>query len=281
VRSEISNPGMQSFFDRLADAAGITNGQMTREQFTNAMTQFRAARGGAGQGGSGAAGNQQGGRGRGQGGRNPDSWAETTFQQLDKNGDGVLNSDEMPDELKAELDKWDTDHNGLIDLNEYKAYFQARMQQRMADRQGAQGQGQQNGPIYVETPAPQEDPRPVVYHSDNLPKELPTWFAQLDTDKDAQIGLYEWKVSGRSLAEFRAIDRNNDGFLTVEEVLYWQSQQKGGAGQAAASGATAPSFGDNAGSRPNFGGNGGFRRNNGGGGGFRRNNGGGGGPFGQ
>jgi EF hand len=60
---------------------------------------------------------------------------------------------------------------------------------------------------------------PIVYHSHNLPKQLPAWFQQLDTNHDAQIGLYEWKVSGRSIAEFQRMDRNNDGFLTVEEVL--------------------------------------------------------------
>ena len=52
-----------------------------------------------------------------------------------------------------------------------------------------------------------------------MPKELPAWFTQLDTDGDAQIGLYEWKDEGRSLEEFAQIDRNNDGFLTVQEVM--------------------------------------------------------------
>jgi hypothetical protein len=66
--------------------------------------------------------------------------------------------------------------------------------------------------------------RPIVYHSHNLPKELPAWFAQLDTNHDAQIGLYEWKVSGRPIAEFLRMDRNNDGFLTVEEVLLYMAQ---------------------------------------------------------
>ncbi|HEV3261853.1 MAG TPA: EF-hand domain-containing protein, partial [Gemmataceae bacterium] len=225
-RSDLTSPFLQTMFDRTADAAGITNGEMTREQWVGAMGQLQAARGGPQGAGGGApppSGNQGGGRG---GRNNPEAWvqwAENQFSQFDKNGDGVLNSDEMPDELKAELDKWDTDHNGLIDLNEFKAFFQARMQQRIAER--PTGQDPSSGPIYIETPAPEEDKKPVVYRSDNLPKGLPPWFAQLDTDKDAQIGLYEWKASGRSLDLFRTIDRNNDGFLTVEEVLFWQSNQ--------------------------------------------------------
>jgi hypothetical protein len=66
--------------------------------------------------------------------------------------------------------------------------------------------------------------RPAAHRGSRLPKELPGWFAELDTDGDGQIGLYEWKTSGRSLAEFRRIDRNDDGFLTVEEVLRYVRQ---------------------------------------------------------
>jgi hypothetical protein len=64
----------------------------------------------------------------------------------------------------------------------------------------------------------------VVYRAGNLPLDkLPPWFAQLDTDRDGQIGLYEWRRAGKPLEDFRAMDRNNDGFLTVEEVLYYQA----------------------------------------------------------
>ena len=77
-------------------------------------------------------------------------------------------------------------------------------------------------------PAPKEaeDARPLVYRVGKLPSGLPDWFAKLDLDHDGQIGLYEWKSSGRSLDEFEAIDRNNDGFLTVEEVLRYEAQNK-------------------------------------------------------
>jgi hypothetical protein len=64
----------------------------------------------------------------------------------------------------------------------------------------------------------------LVYHSHNLPKDLPAWFQELDTNHDAQISLYEWKVSGRPIADFLRMDRNNDGFLTVEEVLFYMAE---------------------------------------------------------
>jgi hypothetical protein len=48
--------------------------------------------------------------------------------------------------------------------------------------------------------------------------------AELDTNHDARIGLYEWKVSGCPFDEFQRMDRNNDGFLTVEEVLAYRAK---------------------------------------------------------
>jgi hypothetical protein len=67
-----------------------------------------------------------------------------------------------------------------------------------------------------------EDSRPTVYRLGKMPKDLPSWFEQLDTDKDGQVGLYEWKKAGRNVDEFLAMDANKDGFLTAEEVLRHQ-----------------------------------------------------------
>src|SRR5262249_15447941 len=50
---------------------------------------------------------------------------------------------------------------------------------------------------------------------------LPDWFAKLDTDKDGQIGLYEWLAAKKPIDEFKDMDRNGDGFLTPEEVLFY------------------------------------------------------------
>src|SRR5207253_1432151 len=143
-----------------------------------------------------------------------DAIAESRFRRMDKNNDGVLDADEMDEALLAEKDKWDTNHDGVIDPQEYKVYFAARMKQIQADRENMNPFG----------PAPRDDEdtekKPTVYRSGKLPKELPAWFAQLDTDGDMQIGLYEWKNSGRPLRQFLELDRNGDGFLTIEEVLY-------------------------------------------------------------
>src|SRR5205085_918923 len=69
--------------------------------------------------------------------------------------------------------------------------------------------------------------RPVVYRYGKLPtKELPSWFVELDTDKDGQVGLYEWRGK-RPLKEFKEYDLNGDGFITAEECLAVQKVQDG------------------------------------------------------
>src|SRR5262249_19342814 len=52
------------------------------------------------------------------------------------------------------------------------------------------------------------------------------------------------KKSGRALSEFQQMDRNGDGFLTVEEVLSWQAiQNKGKGGNGQVAGGPSPGMG--------------------------------------
>jgi beta-glucosidase len=140
--------------------------------------------------------------------------AKALFDRLDQNGDGLLNLDEMPAALRAELDKWDANKDGLIDFPEFLAYFNARQSEGRPNDAGsfrlAAGAGSRSN---AERTAP-------------LPVGLPDWFNTLDTDHDMQIGLYEWKASGRPVAEFLKMDRNNDGFLTPQEVQSYVSSSR-------------------------------------------------------
>jgi Ca2+-binding EF-hand superfamily protein len=268
-------------FDRVSQQLGITNGQITREQFM-AYSQQRAQERASGMGGPPAPPGSApgtlptpGGPASGRSGAAADPnaeawnrWVEDRFRRYDHNGDGLLNFDEMPESLRAERDKWDTNHDGFIDLNEFKAYYQARTQQRMAESGAASPFGalpvdQYGLPITVPVEE-EEDKKPVVYRSGKLPKELPSWFKQLDTDNDGQIGLYEWKLSGRSIEEFQSMDRNNDGFLTIEEVLRFTANNKANSEEVAAANgenSNGPGDGNNASMMPSrgprsFGGNG-------------------------
>jgi Ca2+-binding EF-hand superfamily protein len=228
-------PFMQRMFDRIAGQVGATNGQITRQQYL-AYQQQRAAGGGGGRGSGNPpadAGNSRGpGQGFGGGGGfrgrrgNPDSTAEGMFQRLDINGDGYLNYDEMPEDLRIERQKWDTDRNGLIDLNEFKAFYGARVQPLLMESGGRQPVDSYRSYNYDDSSPQEERKPPVVYRPGKLPKELPSWFTQLDTDNDGQVALYEWKASGKSLEEFDQLDRNKDGFLTVDEVLRSVNQGK-------------------------------------------------------
>ena len=59
----------------------------------------------------------------------------------------------------------------------------------------------------------------VLHRSGVLPKGLPSWFKDFDTDGDGQIALHEWCAAGKQLAEFRNYDFDDDGFITPDEVL--------------------------------------------------------------
>jgi Ca2+-binding EF-hand superfamily protein len=153
--------------------------------------------------------------------------ARKMFRKLDLNGDGLLSSDEMPDSLRSERARWDANRDGFIDVDEYWAYYQGRL--RSLSEQVASGQIElslgRGGPAGTRVPTVEVKPRPTVYRAGKLPPGLPGWFSQLDTDGDGQIGLYEWKKSGRPLEEFFSMDRNGDGFLTVDEVMRYQAEQ--------------------------------------------------------
>lgn len=64
----------------------------------------------------------------------------------------------------------------------------------------------------------------VAIRYGKLPKGLPDWFVKLDTDKDGQIGLYEWLAAKKPTKEFLEMDLNGDGLLTAEEYLRWKKK---------------------------------------------------------
>jgi len=98
---------------------------------------------------------------------------------MDKNEDGVLDYNEMEADqiLQGERDKYDADHNGVIDLTEYKAYDSAR-------RGGSDGRDPGIGRRPAEDPKggdEEERKRPTLIRAGNMPKDFP--YANLDLDQ--------------------------------------------------------------------------------------------------
>jgi hypothetical protein len=102
------------------------------------------------------------------------------------------------------------------------------------------------------------DRKPTVWRVGKLPPDIPPWFRQYDTDNDGQVGLYEWKAQNQSLDLFLQIDRNGDGFLTIDEVMAWVNKQRGTTALANGNGTGTPvaanGFGGQAFGGPGFGG---------------------------
>lgn len=214
----------------------ITNGQITRQQFLD-FQDWRAkqqAAGGGGQnpggfggnpggGGFGGFGNKKGNfemKGGGPPTNDPEvinQRADEEFRKRDENGDGRLTPQEASDKLRRDFARFDTDGSGTIDITEYRSYFASR----------TQGGGDENrGAAAIIIEAEDLDAKPVVFRAGaggKMPAGLPSWFMELDTDKDGQVALYEWRRSGKAFDEFSNWDLNGDGFITPEEALRQQT----------------------------------------------------------
>jgi hypothetical protein len=138
------------------------------------------------------------------------SWAEADFKRRDRSDDGYLNMDEVPDALRADFNRWDSNGDGLISLNEYRPYFVAQF---------SAGRGEAGPTVTTIIDDEDLDKRPVVFRAGKLPKELPSWFQELDLDKDGQVALWEWRKGGKDIDDFRKYDFNDDGLITAEEAM--------------------------------------------------------------
>jgi hypothetical protein len=143
----------------------------------------------------------------------PLSGADKVFRQLDKNESGFLERDEWPERLRPVAARFDRDRDGRIHPDEYRDYFEGRVIDTIEF--GPESRPRENP--NPSTPPPAESTGPLRYGQ--LPKGLPQWFVDLDSDRDAQIALPEWRRAGRPLDEFFAIDLNGDGLLPPDEYL--------------------------------------------------------------
>jgi hypothetical protein len=147
------------------------------------------------------------------------------FQQGDRDQDGKLSQQEASDRTRQNWNEIDTNRDGFVDLDEYRVYVHRRQGGPVQGgpgggdpRNGDGGGDPRNGGGYGRKA---EDFSNVGIRYGKLPPGLPEWFTEYDQDKDGQINMYEWRtVGGKTLAEFRELDANGDGFIAPQELLH-------------------------------------------------------------
>ena len=126
--------------------------------------------------------------------------AERMFAEADRNSDGKLTRDEIPEERREMfgrlLERFDSDGDGALS----KEQFQRGLQAMRGGRPGAPNDAPNGAPN-----APPAGLRPFV----------PALFGVLDTDRDGQLSGEE---IDKAAALIKALDKNNDGKVNPEEL---------------------------------------------------------------
>jgi len=223
IASEVRFPPLKEMLLKYAQEKGIDDGKFTKDAYLKFAESLKDKAAETAPNGAAPADNK-GEKSKG----NPDDpmqRIEARFKERDQNQDGQLNKDEMNDSLRSDLAKWDKNGDGLISLEEYKAYALSRMQ----DWRDKGGKASDPVHIIIDDDL---DRRPVVFRAGNLPADLLKqypWFSELDTDKDGQVSLAEWVKGGKALDEFSTYDRNDDGLIAIDDLFRHQNLSLNGA----------------------------------------------------
>lgn len=178
--------------------------------------------------GPGTGGPPQWGGGRGPGGGEgmTDDRIQEFFSRSDRNRDGKIDYDEASDRTKPDFRTLDTNGDGGLDLGEYRVYIQKRYGGLNSDSNGGNNSysSSSGGPGNDRSdprgdPNRKEEPAPIAIRYGKLPDGLPSWWNELDTDRDGQVGLYEWREGGHDMKEFLTMDLDADGLLAPQEML--------------------------------------------------------------
>ena len=161
-----------------------------------------------------------------------DAESREVFRRLDADRDGSLAPQECSPDLQQQFAVADADKDQKIGPAEYRDYFRTRVgvaTQYVPPPDAKKGDRPPPPPPPPPSTLPvdlePDEPKPVVLRDPaQFPKEVPGWFRELDTDKDLQVGLYEWAAAKRQPTEFLAMDLNEDGLLEVGEYLRWAKQ---------------------------------------------------------
>jgi Ca2+-binding EF-hand superfamily protein len=195
-RADISSKQIAEIYDRMAARLELSGGSISRDEFLRYAREFW---------GPDKSPPWKDGKGIDLGNE-----AQKLFKHLDRDRDDMLSGDEIPPLLRANMRRWDVNGDGIITFEEYGEYFRHRLESLHRDLVQ---------PMLPPVEIQAGDERPAVIRQGKLPPGLPAWFAQLDTDGDGQVALYEWRLAGWDLDEFARLDLNDDGLLDAGEVL--------------------------------------------------------------
>lgn len=229
-------PEIRNMSRMMAERAGTQplpeTGIMTKQQFLDFQARndaLRAAR-------QGNNPSSMGGYQQGPGGNNGNrDMGLERLTQLDQDRDGRVSRAEADDRLRPNFDRIDTNGDGFITLEEFRAFYANQNQNR--NNNNGNGNGNNNngyldpntgmwvggGPGY--DPRRQQPEEIYAIRYGKLPPGLEDWFTDLDSDKDGQIGLYEWRAAKRNMEEFVAMDLDGDGLITADEYLRYKFQK--------------------------------------------------------
>lgn len=165
---------------------------------------------------------------------------EEMFSRIDTDGDGSLSSAEINNSFVSRMLR-DVDTSSGLSRDQFLEEMQRARERfgrggrdrgdsdRRRDRsdgdgdRGAGTSGDGSAPPAASgapTPAPANGTAPAGTPAARVRVtiDLQADLLSADTDRDGQLGLYEWRRSaGRSLREFQQLDLNGDGFVTPRE----------------------------------------------------------------
>ena len=180
-------------------------------------------------------------------------YATSLVKQYDKNGNMMLDGDEVK-QLHGRAAESDLNKDGTITIDELVAHLStpastasspSTSTTSSASSSSGSSSGDSSGRHSHNGDGKGADPTQRVFlgsagglasttkegdkrHSyrfstaeDRLPKGVPDWFREKDTDGDGQVSMSEFSHSWNksTVDRFRGYDTNNDGMISAKEVL--------------------------------------------------------------
>lgn len=189
----VSAAEIQQAAARFAKLDADGDGKLTEAEFRPAFGGPRREGGGPG-GGPG-----------GPGGASPEETVSMLLQ-FDKNGDGMLQKNEVPERMQGIFARGDANQDGVLTRDELLQTAQKQSQQASASRGG--GGGERRGGFDGERRGPGGPGGGGMMRFDPVMRAL-------NTDEDGVISAAEWGKAPQVLAK---LDKNGDGQLTPDEL---------------------------------------------------------------